>query len=620
MNATLLSTTQEVSELLPRLMEKPCWGFDTETTGLNPLRSKVLMVQIGTQNEQYVIDTRKASIEPIRPFLESEFHKKIVHNAGFDWKMIKVNFNIEMECVRDTFFAEKLLFNGKKFSGFGLPDVLFSYLNVEVSKEVRGVFGKGMIHGDYTEEMIAYAARDVEYLFPLAWEQARALERDTLQHVWLIECNALPAFCEMELEGQYLDIDGWRQILLENKESARLLEEDMDLLAAPYVGEDLFHKPDINYQSDKEVLKLLQDMGLRARQQNKGSGRWEDVLISSTGAKVLKKIIGSPFVDQLKRLRSLHKRISTYGQTFIDAVDLGTGRIHPRFRQIGTETGRPAAAGKGAVNMLNIPRDKRMRNCFRGDSNELVETDDFSGCELRIWAELSQDPKLCEAFRQGVDIHCYVASSVYNVPVTKKNENAHLRTPAKAINFGIAYGMGAYTLVEQLNGQGFPMELAEGKKIFKKYNSEFAAGVGYLRAMGALAKRQGWLANLSGRRRYWRLPDPNNKEQFPRGREDPIYLGIVSGIEREGGNYLIQSVNADMTKMAMHGIRKLRKQRGFRTKFMNQVYDEIVTRTHKDDSAEFHPLKQKIMIEAAESLLKSVPMEVDGHVGSCWTK
>jgi DNA polymerase I-like protein with 3'-5' exonuclease and polymerase domains len=620
MNATLLSTTQEVSELLPRLMEKPCWGFDTETTGLNPLRSKVLMVQIGTQNEQYVIDTRKASIEPIRPFLESEFHKKIVHNAGFDWKMIKANFNIEMECVRDTFFAEKLLFNGKKFSGFSLPDVLFSYLNVEVSKDVRGVFGKGMIHGDYTEAMIAYAARDVEYLLPLAWEQARALERDTLQHVWLIECNAMPAFCEMELEGQYLDIPGWRQIMIENNENARLTEEAMDLLAAPFVQRNLFGELEVNYRSDKQVLELLQKMGLRARQQNKASGRWEDVLISDTGGKTLKKIIGDPFVDLLKKLRGLNTRISTFGQSFIDAVDMGTERLHPRFNQIGTETGRPSKASEGAVNMLNIPRDKRMRNCFRGDDSELVETDDFSGCELRIWAELSQDPKLCEAFRQGTDIHCYVASSMYNKPVTKKNENSHLRTPAKAINFGIAYGMGAYTLVEKLNGEGFPMELAEGKRLFKKYNDEFAVGVGYLRAMGTLARRWGWLANLSGRRRYWRLPDPSDKERFPKGREDPTYLGIMSGIEREGGNFMIQSVNADMTKMAMHGIRKLRKQRGFRTKFMNQVYDEIVTRTHKDDSAEFHPLKQKIMIEAAESLLKSVPMEVDGHVGPCWTK
>jgi DNA polymerase I-like protein with 3'-5' exonuclease and polymerase domains len=174
----------------------------------------------------------------------------------------------------------------------------------------------------------------------------------------------------------------------------------------------------------------------------------------------------------------------------------------------------------------------------------------------------------------------------------------------------IAYGMSYNRLFDELNGQGFTCTREEAKKLFYKYCDTYKTAVDFLRSSGKEAASQGYLVNLNGRRRYWIKPDQDN----------PDYYGRMAGIEREGGNFLIQSVNADITKDAMIGIRNYRKQHNIRTHFINAVYDEVVTRTHKDDSAEFHKAKLAIMVASAEKWIKDVPMIVDGHAGKCWQK
>lgn len=621
----LLRTTQEVHELLPRLMSRPSWGVDTETTGLDPLIEKVLMLQVGTPDEQYIIDTRTAAIEPIRPFLESTAHKKIAHNWNFDWKMIKTNFDIETENLRDTFLAEKVLFNGKRFSGFGLDDVLMQYLGIAISKEERKLFGKGMIRGEYTESMIRYAADDVRYLLPLAQKQCEALFKENQQHVWLLECDVLPCFCEMELEGHYLNSTGWQKLMQANAQKVEEVENYLSVLAEPYVGKDLFGALDVNFSSTEQMLELLKKMGATKTQQNRRTREWEQVPIEDTSKKTLLKIENHEFVRTLKEYRSLKKKVTDFGQTFLDAEHIKTGRIHPMYNQMGAETGRPTKASHGLFNPLNIPRDPAMRTCFHGDSNEVIETDDYSGCELRIWAELSQDPQLCDAFNRKVDVHSYAATRCFSREVSK-SVNPHLRNAAKAVNFGIIYGMGVYTLVDRINGEGFrepdgkQMSIETGQNLYDRYTEEFSVGMEFLHEIGRNGVRDGYVTDLLGRRRYYWLPDASDTEKFPRGRNDYEYKGRISRIERQAGNFVIQAMNAEMTKLGMVLIRQYARKNRVRTKFMNQVYDEIVTRTHKDDSPSFAPVKKQLMLEAAQRWLKTVPMEVEQHVGPTWTK
>jgi DNA polymerase-1 len=206
---------------------------------------------------------------------------------------------------------------------------------------------------------------------------------------------------------------------------------------------------------------------------------------------------------------------------------------------------------------------------------------------------------------------------MYGVPVTKDNENKKYRKPAKSLNFGIAYGMGPKKLCEDLNAEGFPMTLDEAKKLYYKYCDLLQVSVKFLRDSGKLAAKQGYLININGRRRYWKIPKP---EDFPNGVYDEEYKKKIGAIEREGGNFLIQSVNADITKLAMAEIRDYAKANKVRTHFINAVYDEVVTRTHKDDNKEFHAAKLKIMRDVAERMITTVPMLVDGFVGPYWNK
>jgi len=184
----------------------------------------------------------------------------------------------------------------------------------------------------------------------------------------------------------------------------------------------------------------------------------------------------------------------------------------------------------------------------------------------------------------------------------------------------IAYGKGPGALYIDLNADGFPVTREEAKKLYYDYCSSFEPAVKWLRARGREASETFVLTNMNGRKRKWFYVDRTNKEKYPNGVEDPKYKGTIAAIEREGGNFMIQSVNADMTKYAMILIRNYARKHGIRTGFVNQVYDEIVTETHKDDSEAFVVIKRRLMIEAAHHWLKKIPMEVEGHVDLCWTK
>lgn len=216
------------------------------------------------------------------------------------------------------------------------------------------------------------------------------------------------------------------------------------------------------------------------------------------------------------------------------------------------------------------------------------------------------------------------------VSCSGKTENSNVLpryslTLREIVGQSIAYGMMVFSLYERLNEDGFPINLEDTEKLFNTYCKEFSTGVSFLRRMGKMAVRDGYLVNLNGRRRYWPKPNPEQKNKegllvFPKGRLDPKYRGILNAHEREGGNFLIQAVNADITKLAMYLIRQHIIKNKVRSNIMMQVYDEIVTDTHKHDSPDFVIEKRRLMVAAAEKWITTVPFEVEGNIMGSWTK
>ena len=616
MGYTFINEQSALEGIIPVLLSRDIWGVDTETTGLDPHKNKVVLLQIGDENTQYVIDTRKVNVEPLRPLFESTAIRKILHNAKFDYKMMRGNYSICMEKMRDTYLAEKALHAGRKFNGYGLDDVVKLYLDIDMDKSVRASFGSdACLTGDFTREQIEYSAKDVEVLLKVLAKQRALMQADGVEQTWLLECDALPCFGDMEFDGMNLDQKAWLEIIESNESDALTAEKEMDKIALHVMPRDLFGEVHTNWSSPEQVVEVLQGLRITVDTKNELTGKYERKLITKSDDKTLKKVKDNRIVQLIKKYRSHTIRVTTFGHPYLKAINSTTGRLHPEYEQIGTETGRLAARGK--VNLLNIPKEKRFRQCFGGEDYELVETDDYSGCELRIWADISEDPQLVEAFANGIDVHCHVGTKLFGKEVTKKAPERNL---AKTLNFGAAYGMSAYSLYEKLNGEGYVISREEAKGLYARYEDEFRTGLDFLRSSGKKALEQGYLANINGRRRYWIQPDPTNFDKYPGGRYDKAYKGRCGGIQREGGNFLIQSVNADMTKLAMIKIRDHIKKNNVRSKFMNQVYDEIVTRTHKDDSPDFHIVKKKLMLEAAHKYLKKVPMEVEGVAEPYWTK
>ena len=208
----------QVESLLPTLMAKPAWGVDSETTGLDPYLEEVLAWQFGRPEDQYVIDNREVNIEPLRPFFESKEHKKILHNSKFDYKMLAVNSEIEMENMRCTQLAEQLMEQGRlRYKGkFTLGRIAKDRLGVDLDKETQSSF---IGHkGPFTKRQIDYMAEDVEYLLPLLQNQTKDLIEARLGKTYLLECEFTPCLGDMELGGFHLNKEHWLKVMEENKE------------------------------------------------------------------------------------------------------------------------------------------------------------------------------------------------------------------------------------------------------------------------------------------------------------------------------------------------------------------------------------------------------------------
>lgn len=398
-----------------------------------------------------------------------------------------------------------------------------------------------------------------------------------------IEMPLVRVLAKMESNGVKIDINGLKQISEEQaKEIADIENRIYEIAGTTF-----------NIGSPKQLGEILFDkLQIKAPAKKTKTGQYP------TGEEVLQKIINeNPIVQHILDYRSLTKLKSTYVDALPSLVSPYDGLIHTSFNQAVTATGRLSSNNP---NLQNIPvrtdKGREIRKAFvPRDENHILLAADYSQIELRIIAHLSGDQAMQSAFREGLDIHADTAARVYGVDI--KDVTSEMRRNAKAVNFGIIYGMSAFGLAERLK-----ISRSEASEIIKNYFKEYIGIQEYIDKQVDFAKQYGYVETMLGRRRY--LRDINSGNSVVR-----------NFAERNAINAPIQGSSADMIKIAMTNIYNEMKARDLKSKMILQVHDELVFDVHKE---ELDILSELVKDKMTNALPLNVPIEVNLNTGTNW--
>jgi DNA polymerase I-like protein with 3'-5' exonuclease and polymerase domains len=600
-----LSTIEECVEYCK---SKQVLGVDTETEGFNFLTKKLIMFQIGDEEQQFVIDTRTTSIEQLRPVLESESIIKILHNAKFDYKFIKKWGNIDLNNIYDTFLAEKILHCGKENYGFGLSRLTERYLSVKLNKEERNQFVQ--LEGrPFNYNQIRYGAYDVKYLVQIYNEQQPEIDKLDLNHVVKLENKVVKILSEIEYEGIGLDIEKWKLIWETNHDKTfkKQKELDIELLKDKrfkkyesvqfdmFTPESELRTTSINWDSPTQVLSVLSQL----------IPTLEDV----NGKNLYKHKYKFPLIKEYIEYKELSKLTNAYGVKFLKYIHIDQ-KIHTNFTQV-LDTGRMSSSDP---NMQQIPADNIYRNCFIAPKDYVFVSGDYKSQELNVIAFGSKDPVWLDALETGQDLHGVCADLVFedewrNADADKKKK---LRTMIKSINFGLAYGMGPNKLADTLS-----IDIQEAKDLINKYFKEFPNIKNFLDSLGDFGKRNGYIRTYAPFKRI-RWFDTWTPKMY----NDQSKFAELGSIERASKNTPIQGSSADITKLALIYIyRAIKSTPKFKdVKIVMTVHDQIDTIAHKDISEEWGKVLTELMEKAGNIVITNNLLKVDTTISTVWEK
>lgn len=394
---------------------------DTEGTGLDPYESKTTLLQIGTGSNVYVFDTRFESdfsdidLSIFKNVLTNPGIVKILHNANYDMKMIKVQGGYYLNNIYDTMIAEQLLFLGVKERGFALGNLVEKYLGLTMNKEPRGTFEN--YYQEYQQYQLEYAATDVTVLSLIRDLQWLAIEKHQFQDVCRLEFEFIKPMCEMELNGITMDVVKWRKMMAGIEDDKNKLNKEIgDLLIETEDQMTLFGDCTINIDSNAQLRKALNKFGLN---------------LINTSEETLRSFAGIKVIDLILEYRKYNKLISTYGEPLLAKISGVTGRLHTAFKQM-VRTGRMSSSNP---NLQNIPGKQKFRSCFVAKPGYVLITADMSGAELRILGNVSEDPIFIDSYKNGLDLHTRTASEVFGIAYDEVLSSQ--RKAAKAVNFGL---------------------------------------------------------------------------------------------------------------------------------------------------------------------------------------
>ncbi len=593
----LEDTNEKMYMLAAQLKKQPRFCFDTETTGTDERTAELVGLAFSFKpSEGYYVpvpaDRSEAQriVDIFKPMLENEAIGKVAQNAKYDIRVL-ANYGVEVKGpLFDTMVAHYLLKPDQQKHGMDyLSEVYLGYRPVSIETLIgpkeRGKTQKSMRDAD-VNAVKEYAAEDADITWQLGEKFAPLLDADEVTSLFNeVEMPLVHVLADMETEGIRIDIPALKQFSEElGADLLRLQDEIHQACGVPFNIDSPKQLGDVLF----ETLKIGGDKVKKTAK----TGQYQ------TSEDILQELSNAhPAVPLILDYRSLRKLKGTYVDTLPEAADPRTHRVHTSYLQTVAATGRLAS---NDPNLQNIPirteKGREIRKAFvPRDENFQLLSADYSQIELRIIAHMSGDHNMQEAFRNGLDIHAATAAKVFKVDIGAVNRDQ--RSKAKAVNFGIAYGQGAFGLAQNL---GIPR--AEAKQIIDDYFAQFPGVRNYMDEMIGYCRTNGYIKTLMGRRRY--LPDITSSNNTVRAHAERIAI-----------NAPMQGTAADIIKVAMVRIHQEIRQRRLKSKLLLQVHDELVFDAHHQEADELKALVRERM-EGAMQL--AVPLVVDMGMGKNW--
>ena len=596
-NYQTIRTEKELDELMGLINQADYVSFDTETTSLDYMLAELVGISIALKpNEAFYIPInhnyegaekqleQDFVLEALKPFLESDEIPKIGHNLKYDRHILQ-NAGIDLKgTLLDTMLFSYV--NNSTITRHNLDAVSKRYLNINPTS-YEDVAGKGAkqipfsevsidVASDYASEDADISLKLYEHIEPLVQKEAKLAKLYSE-----VEGPLIYTLGDIERNGVLIDSEKLSQQSKELEAKILKLESQVQKNA----GEDF------NLGSPKQLQEILYEkLGLPViKKTPKGQ--------PSTSEAVLQELsIDFPIVHDILSYRAISKLKSTYTDKLPKMINSNTGRVHTSYHQAVTATGRLSSSDP---NLQNIPirseEGRRIREAFIAPEGYKILAADYSQIELRIMAHLSKDQGLMDAFAKGQDIHQATAAEIFSINIDDVTPNQ--RRSAKAINFGLIYGMSAFGLSKQLQ-----ITRAEAQNYIEQYFERYPDVKNYMDETKSSAKQNGYVETVLGRRLYLADIESSNYQRRQYA-------------ERSAINAPMQGTAADLIKMAMTDLHSKISSESLDAKIIMQVHDELVIEVNENQLDELSDLTVNIM---ADIFKLDVDLKVDADIGNNW--
>ncbi|MGC7838291.1 DNA polymerase I [Pseudomonas wayambapalatensis] len=585
---------------LEKLRQAPLFAFDTETTGLDAQRAELVGLSFAVEPHEaaYVplahdyegapkqLD-RDAVLKALKPLLEDPAKAKVGQNAKYDINILaNASLPIQMRGVAYDTMLESYVLDSTA-TRHDMDSLAQKYLDHSTIafEDIAGKGAKQLTFNQiHLDKAGPYAAEDADITLRLHHAlQARLAKTPSVQPVLMdIEMPLVPVLARIERQGALVDAE----LLKVQSGELGVKMVELERRAFELAGEEF------NLGSPKQLGVILYDkLGMPVLSKTaKGQASTAEAVLADLAAE------GYPLPTVLMEYRSLSKLKSTYTDKLPDQINPRTGRIHTSYQQAVAATGRLSSSDPNLQNIpVRTPEGRRIRQAFVASPGYKLLAADYSQIELRIMAHLAKDEGLLHAFRNDLDVHRATAAEVFGVALDAVTNDQ--RRSAKAINFGLIYGMSAFGLAKQIG-----VDRKQSQDYIDRYFARYPGVLAYMERTRTQAAEQGFVETLFGRRLY--LPDINAKNP-----------ALRKGAERTAINAPMQGTAADIVKRAMVAVDNWLSDSGLDARVILQVHDELVLEVREDLVEQVKAEIRPYMSNAAQL---DVPLLVEVGVGSNW--